>query len=88
MNRNWQKARLLGFNLHESILTPQEKQIYAEMMRLKRELLLSWDKETEVVIGHKLPAHKCITCGRRGNKPYVLDGLNYCLKHYKSYNGI
>jgi hypothetical protein len=83
--RNWQKARLMGFNLHESVLTDAEKIIYRTIVELKNTLLEGWDSNTETLIGHPLPPFKCSWCGKRSNVPHNYRGHNYCFKHFKEH---
>lgn len=84
--RNWQKARLIGFNLDSSVLGDSEKARYNEILRLKESLLNDWDTNTEVLIGHPLPPYKCTWCGKRSNVAYEFDGKNYCAKDFKEIN--
>lgn len=80
--RNWQKARLVGFRLDESVLTVTERKLYYEAMDKLNEIEDLWDSNTEALIGHKLKPYKCFWCGKRSNKSYISsDGQNYCKKH-------
>lgn len=47
--RNWQKARLIGFNLDEYVLTDEEKDLYYEIRKIKRKLLDRWDFNTPII---------------------------------------
>lgn len=82
--RNWQKARLLGFCLNESVLTEIELRLYYEAKANLNTIINLWDSSTEELLGHKLKPHKCFWCGKRSNKSYISeeDGRNYCKKHY------
>ena len=82
--RNWQKARLAGFCLDRTLLTETEVYYYAQILELKDQLLKNWDGNTEVLIGHELPPHKCWDCGKRSTRQYLVDGTNYCYKHSKT----
>jgi hypothetical protein len=83
--RNWQKLRLLGFNLNESVLTETEKRLYYEAMANLNKIKDLWDSNTEDLLGHSLKPYKCFWCNKRSNKSYILeqDGRNYCKKHYE-----
>lgn len=85
--RNWNNARLKGFCLNSSSLTPREKEIYEEMMALKKTLIEAWDENSEIFLGYPLPPFKCCICGKRSDKEHTLGVVgeplkNYCFKHY------
>lgn len=83
--RNWQKARLIGFGMNDIVMTPDEQDLFQELMRIKFRLLDNWDSQTEILIGHPLPPYKCYWCGKRGTVPHMYCGNNYCSKHYKEF---
>lgn len=80
--RNWQKARLMGFNLDSRILTVKEKEIYSLILEHKKILIDFWDNNTEELIGYPLPPYKCNWCGKRSNKEHLINGDNFCMKHF------
>lgn len=83
--RNWQKARLTGFNLDPSVMSVMEQLMYSQIRDLKNQLLHHWDNNTESLIGHPLPPHKCSWCGKRSNMEYKYEDMNYCSKHFNEY---
>lgn len=86
--RNWQKARLAGFGMNDTVMTETEQDLFQELMRIKFIMLDAWDSNTEILIGHPLPPHKCHLCGKRSNQEYIyddeygIDSFNLCRKHY------
>lgn len=86
--RNWQKARLVSFSLDKETLTVKEQELYIKMVRLKNELLETWDMNSAILSGTTLPTYKC-WCGKRTNVERLskyeaqLGGPQYlCLKHF------
>lgn len=82
--RNWNKARLMGITINSSILTDIEKLIAHQILQLRDRLIENWDENSEEFLGHSLKPFKCVWCGKRSNKEYIVDGDNYCYKHFKS----
>ena len=82
--RNWQKARLAGFCLNITSLSSSEIACYKQMLDFKELMLKNWDKDTEKLIGHKLPPHKCSWCNKRSTKQYLVEGVNFCYGHSKT----
>lgn len=80
--RNWNKARLIGFGLSRGSLTPREIEILEEMLALKKTLLEAWDENSEIFLGHPLKNFKCYYCGKRTNKEYIVENVNACRIHY------
>lgn len=85
--RNWAKARLLGHPVpSNNLLTEEENKLMQQIVQLKGKLLDNWDSNTEVLIGHPLPPHKCHFCGRRSNVQHTTYyneiPINVCKKHY------
>jgi hypothetical protein len=85
-NRNWQKARLMGFHIDITNLT-EDEQMYIESIRFSiKQLLNNWDVSTYLLVNKPMPEFKCVFCGRRSNKSHFIEAQNYCLKHYKLIN--
>lgn len=84
--RNWQKARVIGsITYTPDIVTEEEQAIFAELHRLKMQLLDRWDENTEIILGHRLPPYKCWACGKRSYKEYIHASGIVCAKHYKKF---
>lgn len=87
-HRNWQKARLAGFHIDGTNLTPFERSVVKEIEAAKYFLLKHWDNQTEVLLGKKLKPHKCWVCGRRSTiRRTIWNNVEnkeqeYCLKHF------
>ena len=89
--RNWQKARLTGFYIDVTVLSREEADQYFKAKAILQEILINWDDNTEKLIGHKLPPHKCDWCGKRSNILHLTpenritggDRSNWCYKHFK-----
>lgn len=47
--RNWNKARIMGLTINEKALTNIEKGIFYDILKLKKQLLDSWDKNTPLL---------------------------------------
>jgi len=83
--RNWQKARLMGFTINVGVLTNEELVALSNAKWEIAKVLLNWDKNTEQLIGHPLPPHKCAWCGKRSKKQYIVNNETVCAKHYKQH---
>ena len=73
--RNWQKMRLMGMTIDMRVLTDEEVVYCRELLYFRDYLIEHWDRETEILIGHSLPPHKCCSCGRRFWSTYTLPGM-------------
>lgn len=91
--RNWQKMRLIGFNLDSDVLTEVEQRMWFEASERLMMLLESWDSQTEVLIGHPLLPHRCCSCNKRVDGRYMIaeegegwNNLYFCNKHHEQYH--
>lgn len=81
--RNWQKLRLSGITINRNVLSPSEQFEWDTLMLIRNRLLSNWDNETELLIGHTLPPHRCDWCNKRSKISHMFRGRNFCAKHYK-----
>lgn len=82
--RNWQKARLLGFNIQEKYLTPNEIIIYKKLATELNILKDNWDRESQTLTNNKLPKYRC-WCGKKTHvkrESTEHEDVLLCKQHY------
>lgn len=82
------KARLIGISIDYSTLTTSEMILAMKIISSRDDLIKGWDEESETFLGHPLPPYKCSSCGKRSEREYIIEGQNFCSKHYKLFTNV